>query len=258
MDMMGFFDDQDGFFDDDVAAKIKVFVNLLREGDDDDDEQTAAAFALKNLALNDDANAVAIAEAGGIKALVDLLRDGSALFKMEAAGALSALSVLDENRVLLAEAGGLEALVELLRDGVMWAKEAAVRALCNLAGGNDANKVLIAEAGGIPPLLALLHDGSMLAREWAAFALQTLAHNNVDANAVAIAVAVGFDALVQLARGGRVTVAISGGDHESIVPNAGVPAKRKAALVVSKLLRDYVPGFESAPAVLKAAISSYL
>ena len=54
------------------------------------------------------------------------------------------------------------------------------------------------------------------------------------------------------------TVAISGGDHESIVPNAGVPAKRKAALVVSKLLRDYVPGFESAPAVLKAAISSYL
>ena len=215
MDMMGFFDDQDGFFDDDVAAKIKVFVNLLREGDDDDDEQTAAAFALKNLALNDDANAVAIAEAGGIKALVDLLRDGSALFKMEAAGALSALSVLDENRVLLAEAGGLEALVELLRDGSVFAESDAAQMLRYLARDNDVN-------------------------------------------AIAIAVAVGFDALVQLARGGRVTVAISGGDHESIVPNAGVPAKRKAALVVSKLLRDYVPGFESAPAVLKAAISSYL
>ena len=214
MDMMGFFDDQDGFFDDDVAAKIKVFVNLLREGDDDD-EQTAAAFALKNLALNDDANAVAIAEAGGIKALVDLLRDGSALFKMEAAGALSALSVLDENRVLLAEAGGLEALVELLRDGSVFAESDAAQMLRYLARDNDVN-------------------------------------------AVAIAVAVGFDALVQLARGGRVTVAISGGDHESIVPNAGVPAKRKAALVVSNLLRDYVPGFESAPAVLKAAISSYL
>ena len=215
MDMMGFFDDQDGFFDDDVAAKIKVFVNLLREGDDDDDEQTAAAFALKNLALNDDANAVAIAEAGGIKALVDLLRDGSALFKMEAAGALSALSVLDENRVLLAEAGGLEALVELLRDGSVFAESDAAQMLRYLARDNDVN-------------------------------------------AVAIAVAVGFDALVQLARGSRVTVATSGGDHESIVPNAGVPAKRKAALVVSKLLRDYVPGFESAPAVLKAAISSYL
>ena len=214
MDMMGFYDDQDGFFDDDVAAKIKVFVNLLREGDDDD-EQTAAAFALKNLALNDDANAVAIAEAGGIKALVDLLRDGSALFKMEAAGALSALSVLDENRVLLAEAGGLEALVELLRDGSVFAESDAAQMLRYLARDNDVN-------------------------------------------AVAIAVAVGFDALVQLARGGRVTVAISGGDHESIVPNAGVPAKRKAALVVSNLLRDYVPGFESAPAVLKAAISSYL
>ena len=161
MDMMGFFDDQDGFFDDDVAAKIKVFVNLLREGDDDDDEQTAAAFALKNLALNDDANAVAIAEAGGIKALVDLLRDGSALFKMEAAGALSALSVLDENRVLLAEAGGLEALVELLRDGSVFAESDAAQMLRYLARDNDVNAVAIAVAVGFDAIVELARDGEV-------------------------------------------------------------------------------------------------
>ena len=69
--------------------------------------------------------------------------------------------------------------------------------------------------------------------------------------------AVGFDALVQLACGGRVTVAISGGD-ESIVPDAGVPAKRKAALVVAALLRDGVPEFKSAPGDIKAAIASFL
>ena len=171
-----------------------------------------------------------------IEGLVRASREGDGAAKEAAARRLGDLAGSTAEKAAIPKAGGIPPLVELLRDGVMWAKEAAVRALCNLAGGNDANKVLIAEAGGIPPLLALLHDGSMLAREWAAFALQTLAHNNVDANAVAIAVAVGFDALVQLARDGRVTVG-----YRSLVPNAGAPAKRKAALVVAALLRACVP-----------------
>ena len=82
--------------------------------------------------------------------------------------------------------------------------------------------------------------------------LRRLAHN-YDANAVAIAAAIGFDALVQLARGGDVTV-----DSHSVVEDAGVPAKREAALVVVALLRDYVPEFNSVPDVLMAAIVSYL
>ena len=80
--------------------------------------------------------------------------------------------------------------------------------------------------------------------------LCNLAANNA-ANAVAIAAAVGFDALVQLARGGDVTVG-----NRSIVPNAGVPAKRKAALVVAALLRDCVP--DSVPREIKAVIGPYL
>ena len=47
-------------------------------------------------------------------------------------------------------------------------------------------------------------------------------------------------------------------DNEPIVRDAGVPAKREAALVVAALLRDYVPEFKSAPGDIKAAIASYL
>ena len=77
-----------------------------------------------------------------------------------------------------------------------------------------------------------------------------LARNN-DANAVAIAVAVGLEALVELARRGRVTV-----HRLSVAHNAGVPAKRKAALVVAALLRACVP--DSVPREIKDVIVSYL
>ena len=50
--------------------------------------------------------------------------------------------------------------------------------------------------------------------------------------------AVGLEALVQLARRGRVTYNVF---HGPVVRNAGVPAKRKAALVVAALLRACVP-----------------
>ena len=80
--------------------------------------------------------------------------------------------------------------------------------------------------------------------------LRSLARNN-DANAVAIAAAVGFDALVQLARGGDVTV-----DSHSVVEDAGVPAKRKAALVAGKLVRDSVP--DSVPLDIKTLINSLI
>ena len=189
-------------------AEIEGLVRDLREGDDA--AKTAAARTLRDLAWDNDANEVLIAEAGGIAPLVELLRAGSAEAKAQAAWALG-----------------------------------------NLAH-NDANKVLIAEAGGVPLLVELLRDGSAAANWHAAWVLRRLAHN-YDANAVAIAAAIGFDALVQLARGGDVTV-----DSHSVVEDAGVPAKREAALVVVALLRDYVPEFNSVPDVLMAAIVSYL
>ncbi|KAH8091575.1 hypothetical protein JL720_5885 [Aureococcus anophagefferens] len=102
--------------------------------------------------------------------------------------------------------------VRALREGDDAAKAEAARALRSLAWRDDANQVAIAEAGGIPPL-----------------------------------------ALVELARRGSVTV-----DNRSAVRGAGVPVKRKAALVVAQLLRDYVPGFKSVPRDIKGLIGTYL
>ena len=123
-------------------------------------------------------------------------------------------------------------------------------ALGELSVYNEANRVLIAEAGDIQLLVALLrHDRTGTA---AANALYNLARNNAS-NTVAIAAAVGLKALVQLARRGRVIV-----DNWLAVHGAGVPAKRKAALVVAALLRDSVPEFKSAPRDIKDIIGSYL
>ena len=272
-------------------AELKGLVRALCEGDDP--AKAAAARALGNFAYNNSANKAAIAKARGIPPLVDLLRDGSAKAKEDAARTLSSLAcsiangVLivadgaisplidllrdgsadaklwaatalrevagdnDANRVLIADAGGIPPLVKLLRDGSAIVKLEAALALRHLAYRND-NEVLIAEAGGIPPLVDLLRDGGAHAKWWAADALVLLARNH-DANAVAIALAVGsLEALVQLARRGRLTV------HNRFVSNAGIAAKRKAALVVAALLRDYVPEFKSAPRDIKTVIASYL
>ncbi|KAH8064331.1 ubiquitin-protein transferase [Aureococcus anophagefferens] len=130
----------------------------------------------------------------------------------------------------------IEGLIRTLREGDDAAKAAAALRLGSLACNDYSDRVLIAEAGGIAALVELLRGGSANAKFPAAQALRLLAHNN-DANAVAIAAAVGLEALVELARRGRVTV-----NNRSIVENAALPAKRKAALVVAALLRDCVPG----------------
>ncbi|KAH8091992.1 ubiquitin-protein transferase [Aureococcus anophagefferens] len=163
-----------------------------------------------------------------IEGLVRALREGDDAAKTAVRALYHLACGNDANRVLIAEAGGVAPLLDLVRDGSAEAKRRAAWALGWLARNNGANKVLIAEAGGIPPLVELVRDGSAEAKQRAAWALGNLASDNA-ANAVAIAAAVGFDALVQLARGGDVTV-----DNESIVHDAGVPAKRKAALVAPR------------------------
>ena len=100
------------------------------------------------------------------------------------------------------------------------------------------------------PLFELLRDALPAVKMQAGSTLRSLARNN-DANAVAIAVAVGFEALVQLARSGNVTH-----DNVTVVHDAGVPAKRKAALVVAALLGECVP--DSVPDDTKALVMPYL
>ena len=147
----------------------------------------------------------------------------------------------------------IEGLVRALREGGDAAKADAAWEL----GGKPYNQLcLIAEAGGIAPLVQLLRDGEALRKEDAAQTLRNLASNN-DANAVAVAVALGLEALVQLARRGRVTV-----NNQWILTHASLPAKRKAALVVAALLRGRVPVDARSRAdvqdVIRAVIGPYL
>ncbi|KAH8098909.1 hypothetical protein JL720_1879 [Aureococcus anophagefferens] len=183
-----------------------------------------------------------------IEGLVRALREGDDAAKSVAALALDSLACGNvANKVAIAEAGGIAPLVELLRDGSAWAKQLAVQVLWSLAYVEN-NTVLIAEAGAIPPLVELFRNGPGNAKPTAAWALRNLAYTN-DANAVAIAAAVGLEALVQLARGGDV-------NERWLVRNAGIAAKRKAALVVAALLGDCVP--DSVPREIKAIIGPYL
>ena len=245
-----------GYYQGVSMAEIEGLVRALREGDDA--AKLAAARSLHPLVQRNASDRVLFAEAGGIPPIVELLRDGSADAKQQAARAIGHLAFGNAaaNKVAIAEHGGIPPLVELLRDGSADAKEQAVRAIGHLAFGNAANKALIAEAGGIPPLVELLRDGSADAKQQAANALWYLASTN-DANAVEIAAAVGLEALVQLARRGRVTV-----NNQWILTHASLPAKRKAALVVAALLRGRVPVDARSRAdvqdVIRAVIGPYL
>ena len=76
---------------------------------------------------------MAIAAAGGIAPLVDLVRDGSADAKKYAAGALNNLAGNAANAAAIAAAGGVAPLEQLARDGEEDAKEWAAAALWILA-----------------------------------------------------------------------------------------------------------------------------
>ena len=92
----------------------------MRSGSADAKEK--AAGALFSLAFDNDANATAIAAAGGIAPLVRLLCRGSAAAQEAAVGVVSILTFNDANDAAIVEAGGIPPLIELLRRGSVDAK----------------------------------------------------------------------------------------------------------------------------------------
>ncbi|KAF2311683.1 hypothetical protein GH714_025921 [Hevea brasiliensis] len=163
-----------------------------------------AAGGLWNLSVGEEHKG-AIAEAGGIKALVDLIfkwpftNDG---VLERAAGALANLAADDKCSMEVAEAGGVHALVMLARhcnfEGV---QEQAARALGNLAAHGDSNTNNAAvgkEAGALEALVQLIHSQHEGVRHEAAGALWNLSFD--DKNREAIAAAGGIMALVSLAQ----------------------------------------------------------
>ncbi|KAF3439371.1 hypothetical protein FNV43_RR17648 [Rhamnella rubrinervis] len=126
----------------------------------------------------------AIAEAGGVKALVDLIfkwfSDGDGVLE-RAAGALANLAA-DDECTEVAVAGGVHALVMLARnckcEGV---QEQAARALANLAAHGDSNSNNAAvgqEAGALEALVQLTQSPHEGVRQEAAGALWNLSFDD--------------------------------------------------------------------------------
>ncbi|KAH8056289.1 hypothetical protein JL722_7593 [Aureococcus anophagefferens] len=104
-----------------------------------------AAAALLKLAENNAANAVAIAEAGGVPPLVQLLRDGSADEKHAAACVLSHLACNADVAVAIALTIGFDAVVELARCGRVYFESELVVHTEMRAAKREAARVLLRE-----------------------------------------------------------------------------------------------------------------
>ena len=139
------------------AGAMPLLVELLQSGGEG---ARCAAGALVYLAWNDD-NKVAIAAAGGIAPLVEVVWSGSDRAKGWAANALRNLAYYNpDNQVAIAATGAIAPLVALTRSGGQGAEDAEA-ALKNLAHDNVDNRVLIAEAkGDIKELVALARSAS--------------------------------------------------------------------------------------------------
>ena len=172
-----------------AAGGIRCLVDMLRGGSGPGGGagggstmimREKAAGALWNLAANNAHNKEAIREAGGIPALVDLVRFGSAEGQERAAAALQNLAANSpDNQRDIASAGGIDALVGLLQDSVsrMGSEKvqfACSRALRNLAMDHEDNQARIVEGGGLAALRMLARQGSPRGKKNAARVLRCL------------------------------------------------------------------------------------
>ena len=141
--------------------------------------QEHAALALWHLAYSTE-NQLAIAEAGGIPALVGMLglagdKDGTHAAELAAVTMVRLAQGNPEVSVIVADVGGIVPLVMLLRTGTSAAQQAAA-ALAEL-GLVAKNRDPIANAGGIEPLIKLLNSHTIGTPETAARALAHLARS---------------------------------------------------------------------------------
>ena len=123
-----------------------------------EEAKTYAAGSLRQLSVSESHQA-AIVSAGGIAALLELMRSGTKDHRAEAADALHNLSMVDDsNQIAVARGGGIETLVELVRSGSEEEKTAAASALRTVSLNED-NQIAVAEKGGLEVLIELLRTG---------------------------------------------------------------------------------------------------
>ena len=102
------------------------------------------------LAAHNADNKVAIAAAGGIVPLVELMRSGTASAKVVAVGVLMVLAHQNaDNQVEIAAVGGIVPLVELARSGTAVAKHAAIALQCLEENADNRKAISAAKVAAI-------------------------------------------------------------------------------------------------------------
>ncbi|XP_021716169.1 U-box domain-containing protein 13-like [Chenopodium quinoa] len=152
-------------------SKIDELLRKLHSGYPDD--QRSAAGEIRLLAKRSADNRVAIAEAGAIPLLVDLLLTTDLRTQEHAVTALLNLSICDDNKGSIINSGAVPGIVHVLKKGSMEARENAAATLFSLSVV-DENKVTIGASGAIPPLVMLLSEGTQRGKKDAATALFNL------------------------------------------------------------------------------------
>ncbi|KAL6000415.1 hypothetical protein ACLOJK_024111 [Asimina triloba] len=158
---------------------IPCLIGTVRTGSMQTRANAAAAlFTLAGL----DSNKVKIGECEmrAMEALADLLLEGDAIGKKDAAQAIFLLCVLHENRVRAVKEGALSAVLKILKDGQLVDELLSVAAL--ISNAEEATEVLI-ERHGVPEFLQLLinSDGCARKQENLAVILFAICRNNREA-----------------------------------------------------------------------------
>ncbi|CAE8605100.1 unnamed protein product [Polarella glacialis] len=177
-------------------------LEMLRHGNQD--EKQRAAFMLRIFASEHAENQVAIAEAGAIAPLVQMLTDRRPTLREEAVRALWNLArnnkrINSENQAAIGRAGAIPPLIRLLGDEEPRVRVVAAALLNDLATDNVENQVAITESGAIEPLVRILKTDEAPALVMAASLLKSLATNNGDRK-VSVALVAAVRPLVALLR----------------------------------------------------------
>ncbi|TMW59690.1 hypothetical protein Poli38472_004759 [Pythium oligandrum] len=136
---------------------LELYVELLSS--DNDTLSDRAAFALRNLAWGNSENQTRIVDAGGMEALLEVLKTGNLMIqKQRAAEALSWLATVEEYAIRLAPLA-IEALIDAMNDddNSEEIKEAATDALLQLSV-HTANIQDVVKGGSIQVLLKLMQS----------------------------------------------------------------------------------------------------
>ncbi|KAL0460577.1 UNVERIFIED_CONTAM: U-box domain-containing protein 13 [Sesamum latifolium] len=152
-------------------TKIEALLYKLTSGNPED--QRSAAGEIRLLAKRNADNRVAIAEAGAIPLLVQLLSTPDSRTQEHAVTALLNLSICEDNKGSIISSGAVPGIVHVLKKGSMEARENAAATLFSLSVV-DENKVTIGASGAIPPLVTLLNEGTQRGKKDAATALFNL------------------------------------------------------------------------------------